>query len=618
MKRPWQYWLLFAIGLVITVATLGWLTRETLELDRAEASARRQTELEENIGRALWRMDVRLMPFIAKEAARPYFVYQPFYVQPPSTADTRSPAVASPSPLLTERPEFVVLSFQVDPANHWSSAQLPAAEQRQQAIEYGAQPAIIFQCENNMASLRSEVDYSALVGLLPMESVTDMWTDPTLSEKEPTNVRNKYVDNPFNALAEDNSTQQFAAPSQAQQNGQIGGESVRLQRQQSLNTSDLANRDANFQILAQREFETQRANFKTAPATTAREGICRPVWIGSRLLLARRVELQGQVVVQGCWLDWPRIKQVLLAEAADLLPTVELEPVLDPANARVNRMLATLPVQLVVPVAPLADGWSPMRTTLAIAWIGVSLLAVVGGVLLHGVLSLSERRATFVSAVTHELRTPLTTFRLYSDMLAQGMLPDPEQRQKYLETLRVEADRLARLVDNVLAFARLERGRAGSQRIRITLRDLIDRCWERLTERAAQAELKLTLEPECDLDETTLITDPSAIEQILFNLVDNAAKYAGRGADRRLQLKIQLEKKHVAIRLVDHGPGLAYSAQRKLFQPFSKSAEDAAHSAPGVGLGLALCRRLAREIGGQLSLAESSSKGATFLLVLPR
>ena len=82
--------------------------------------------------------------------------------------------------------------------------------------------------------------------------------------------------------------------------------------------------------------------------------------------------------------------------------------------------------------------------------------------LLAGVVALSERRAAFVSSVTHELRTPLTTFRMYADMLARGMVPDAERRQQYLETLRTEAERLTHLVENVLSYARLERGRGGA------------------------------------------------------------------------------------------------------------------------------------------------------------
>src|SRR6187401_3474036 len=109
-------------------------------------------------------------------------------------------------------------------------------------------------------------------------------------------------------------------------------------------------------------------------------------------------------------------------------------------------------------------------------WLGAVLLAVaVAAFLLQGVMTLSERRAAFVSSVTHELRTPLTTFRMYAEMLARGMVPDANRRQEYFTTLQREAERLTLLVENVLAYARLERGRKPQAQDRVTLRSLLDR-----------------------------------------------------------------------------------------------------------------------------------------------
>lgn len=619
MKHPWHYWLLYVLGLVIVFATLGWLTRQALELDRAESTARHQAEVEENVGRALWRMDVRLMPLIATEAARPHFLYQPFYA-PPETKPGQIPIFLCPSPLLTARHEFVVLNFQIDPQNQWTSAQLPKAELLGKAIQSGAMPEDILKCENNLVRLQRDVSYPELLERLPVESVTDVWRQ-SATELERGVAQSTIVEN---TVLESNLAQQAELPAaqfdqvQNTDGAQVSAnESYRLQRQQNLNTSDLANRGQKVQSMAQQEFQSQRANYKSATEENVREGISRPIWVGSRLLLARRVKMDGQVVIQGCWLDWARIKQVLIAEASELLPAIELEPVLDPASARVNRMLATLPVQLVVPPMAAIRDWTAMQTALLTAWLCVLAIAVAGAILLHGVLSLSERRAAFVSAVTHELRTPLTTFRLYSEMLAHGMVPDETQRQKYLNTLRIEADRLAVLVDNVLSYARLERGRAGSQLEPITIDDLLKRCQERLQDRSSQAGLEFNTEFNPELASLTLVTDASAVEQILFNLVDNAAKYACRSSNRSLQLEIARNGERIEFRLRDHGPGVSAVVRRRLFQPFSKSAEDAAHSAPGVGLGLALCRRLARELGGQLRLEQNSTSGATFLLCLP-
>jgi signal transduction histidine kinase len=115
-----------------------------------------------------------------------------------------------------------------------------------------------------------------------------------------------------------------------------------------------------------------------------------------------------------------------------------------------------------------------------------------------------------------------------------------------------------------------------------------------------------------------VLADPTAVEQILFNLVDNACKYAVDASDKSIYLRVGSSDSAVLFEVADHGPGVPADQQRKLFRPFSKSAQQAAHSAPGVGLGLALSRRLARSIGGELTYQATDGQGAVFLLSLPR
>src|ERR1043165_39773 len=107
------------------------------------------------------------------------------------------------------------------------------------------------------------------------------------------------------------------------------------------------------------------------------------------------------------------------------------------------------------------------------AWACIELTIVATAVTLRGIVSLSERRGAFVSAVTHELRTPLTTFKMYSEMLASDMVRDAQKRRQYLETLCSEANRLSHLVENVLAYARLERGSARGRVETVMLVNLI-------------------------------------------------------------------------------------------------------------------------------------------------
>lgn len=116
--------------------------------------------------------------------------------------------------------------------------------------------------------------------------------------------------------------------------------------------------------------------------------------------------------------------------------------------------------------------------------------------------------------------------------------------------------------------------------------------------------------------EQTLVTDPQAVEQILFNLVDNACKYAAHAAKKEIEVTVTCQRDKLLLCVRDFGPGISATGRKKLFRPFSKSVHDAAHSAPGVGLGLALCERLARDLGGRLQF-QPADPGCIFCLQLP-
>jgi signal transduction histidine kinase len=415
---------------------------------------------------------------------------------------------------------------------------------------------------------------------------------------------------PATELSENNSRDPFA---------QDSNQTRIAQDNLSKGQNDLNLRNRALQTYAQQQVRGQRSQAaEPLPRSpTVHEGVSRAFWVSDRLILARRVQVGEETWVQGCWLDWPSLERQLHREVSDLLPQFALRPLKSESHLPATHALATLPVQVEAPLPPPgARTWSPIRLALVVAWacLAVAALAIAG--LLAGVIALSERRAAFVAAVTHELRTPLTTFRLYSEMLAQGMAP-VEKRQQYLETLQNEADRLTHLVENVLSYARLERGRNGAPRVETTLHALVTQNMARMSERAAQAELTL----ETDFDERSrtalLVVDPYAVGQILFNLVDNAAKYAASAEDRRIELTCRIAGKTGEIRIRDHGPGLTSAQRGRLFQPFSKTVEEAAVTAPGVGLGLALCRRLAHDLGGRLELAPGNGDGAAFVLRLP-
>ncbi len=358
-----------------------------------------------------------------------------------------------------------------------------------------------------------------------------------------------------------------------------------------------------------------------------------PIWLGEDLFIVREVAVAGSLRYQGVWLKAEGLADHLLGVIEHLLPEAGLEPLLEISasspsgvfDAKLDELsndplsLVTLPWRLQAGEDPVMAGigWSALRISLMAGWVTLLLALLASAALMGGVMKLSERRATFVSSVTHELRTPLTTFHLYSDMLAEGMVKEERRQKEYLTTMRREAERLSHLVENVLSYSRLERGSARAEHQKITLQGLIDRMRPRLSERVRKdgAELEVV---STQTEEARIDTDLTAVEQIVFNLVDNACKYGlpEQGA-RVVCLRASNGGRVARIEICDGGRGIARSDVKKLFRPFHKSARDAAHSKPGVGLGLALCKRLARELGGDLTLDEREAEGACFVLELP-
>jgi signal transduction histidine kinase len=574
MKRLGPVWLIFGLCVALAAWAMARLGVTALALERAEARARRQAALEESVQLALWRMDSSLAPLMAEESARPYFAYSPLY--PAERAFTNMFAeiqkgdVLVPSPLLTFNSPQIRLHFQYGPDGRLSSPQVPSGNMRDLAESRYLLPETIERASRRLDELGRLVNSKDLIFALgtgePAQS-DNAQVAMTYGPVSPSKSANEYM-----MRSRSTKLAQNAAPAQAT-------------------------------VLAAR--------------STVSQGPLQAIWIGPTLLLARRVRVVEGTFYQGCWLDWEVIRRDLLASIVDLMPNASLEAAPAAAGPGPARMLAALPARLVsgsIPDEP-QPRWSPARLSLFLAWICVTLAAAAVAIVLRGALALSERRGTFVSAVTHELRTPLTTFRLYTEMLDEGMVTGADSQRTYLKTLRAEADRLGHLVENVLAFAKLERGRAADIHEIVAPEEMLDRLVPRLALRARQGGMDLMVGPvKC---EPRVRVDLTMVDRILSNLVDNAIKYGASAVDRRIHLDIAPLGRWLAVTVRDHGPGLQPGLMRRLFRPFSKSAQDAAQSAPGVGLGLALSRRLARAMGGDLRLQENGSSGACFTLTIP-
>jgi len=217
-------------------------------------------------------------------------------------------------------------------------------------------------------------------------------------------------------------------------------------------------------------------------------------------------------------------------------------------------------------------------------------------------------RVGFVTRVSHELRTPLTNIRLYAELLEDAALDDEDQSQR-ARVIVGESERLGRLIDNVLAFARHQKGALASRAQRVdvdaVVRDTVAKFGPALDARAIEVKLDLHAPPAN--------ANADAIDQIVGNLMSNVERYAANGGE--VTVATRAVNGHVIVSVADCGPGVPARDRDTIFEPFKRSAT-ALTDSRGTGIGLAIARELARASGGELALVDSD-RGARFELTLP-
>ncbi len=353
-------------------------------------------------------------------------------------------------------------------------------------------------------------------------------------------------------------------------------------------------------------------------------GSMRPQWIvgsdgSDQLVLVRVAKVDNKDVSQGIVLDWVKLESMLKDEVKDLFPDAKLIPVKESSDLSPDRVMTSLPIQLdpgQQPEIPPA-GLTTLRLGLLLAWAAAIIACGAVGFCGWTLIDLAERRIRFVSAVTHELRTPLTSLRLYLDLLVSGMIQDEAKKQEYLNTLTLEADRLHRLIDNVLDFARLEKRRKDCDVKPVPINDLVEQLRQTWADRLTQEGRELVAISTLPLGQEVK-TDTAMVQQIIGNLIDNARKYSRDAVDRRIWIWAKPNgSKSVVIEVEDRGPGVPTSERRSIFKPFRRG-EQADKTSGGAGLGLALAKSWAEVLGGKLCYRQADGgMGACFRLELP-
>jgi PAS domain S-box-containing protein len=260
----------------------------------------------------------------------------------------------------------------------------------------------------------------------------------------------------------------------------------------------------------------------------------------------------------------------------------------------------------------------PVETPAGDRWIAVTGVAFDEGVVyaLRDVTdehALERARSDFVATASHELRTPLSAVYGAARTLRRTDIEiPPEQRDRFLEIIVSETERLTAIVSQILIAGQIEEGRVDVSTAPIELRPLVESILESMRLRAP-AEIELRLEQNGD--RAMALTDEDKLRQVLVNLLDNAIKYSPEGGRVTVQLRDGTGRVRVTVR--DHGLGIPAGEQDRIFEKFYRLDPALTRGVGGSGLGLYISRELVTRMGGRLTVRSEPGEGAAFVVDLP-
>jgi two-component system phosphate regulon sensor histidine kinase PhoR len=255
---------------------------------------------------------------------------------------------------------------------------------------------------------------------------------------------------------------------------------------------------------------------------------------------------------------------------------------------------------------------------LGVLLIPVSIVIIAVGLGVVWLTLRAERRASdlksdFIANVSHELKTPLSLIRMFGELIATGKHKGEGSAREYAGIITRESERLSHLIDNVLDFARLERGKASYNFAEGHLEEVVERALDVCRYRLEKERMRLRAEINPGLPAVRM--DEDAMALVLLNLVDNAVKYAGDGGE--VAVKLERAPGGVALSVRDRGAGIAIEEQGRIFERFYRATTARVRNVRGSGIGLSLVKHIAEAHGGHVSVESEPGRGATFTVHIP-
>ncbi|MEX1042503.1 MAG: ATP-binding protein [Pirellulaceae bacterium] len=227
----------------------------------------------------------------------------------------------------------------------------------------------------------------------------------------------------------------------------------------------------------------------------------------------------------------------------------------------------------------------------------------------------NSAKSEFLANMSHEIRTPLSGILGYAEVLRRGG-GTPENRDNYLATIQSSGQHLLTLINDILDLSKIEAGRMQCERIHCSPHAILSDVVSLLRVRAQEKNLRLecvwtTAVPE------TIVSDPARVRQLLMNLVGNAIKFTEMGGvTLRASIDFDGPEPRFACEIEDTGIGIQSEKMERIFQPFDQADNSITRVYGGTGLGLTICRHIARELGGTITVQSTPGKGSTFRVTL--
>jgi signal transduction histidine kinase len=349
-----------------------------------------------------------------------------------------------------------------------------------------------------------------------------------------------------------------------------------------------------------------------------------PVFAGQMYLL-RHIKIEDTDFVQGFRFDQEQLLRLVREAVSMIIPpdmTCELFPQPD-SGAAYSAVLSFGRGEIPIGLKDKDPDRLKQQTAMLSRWyfgiVAVVFAAVAMGLAslwrnVRAQISLARKKDDFISAVSHELRTPLTSIRMYSEMLERNWVSSQEKLGEYYRNMKQESERLSRLIDNVLDFSRMQRGR---KQFNFAVGDL-NACVADTIEVMRPCAAGAGFAIEADLGAIAPFRfDRDAIAQIVVNLLDNAVKYARDACEKVIYVRTRLDGRYAIIEVEDRGPGVPHREQKKVFEQFYRIADESTREVPGTGLGLAIVKAFVEAHRGFVEVLTARPHGAIFRIGLP-